>query len=181
MEIMYEKQIQTNILVFMIALQMIQIRLLTSSPFFVSLCFVFLDQLENSPHHYSGHESGIISICARGPGNKKKGKVLIWFFSKLPIRVQSCIRTDPSLQLISLRTQQEQQKTDAADTPAPRFKGPETRHRLHSRQVGVYSLFRHLMCLIHIYLISQSIIFINLFSVFSYSAIFVSLVHFWYR
>jgi hypothetical protein len=48
MEIMLEKQIQINSSVFMIGLQMIQIRLRTSFPFLVSLCFVFfLDQIEN--------------------------------------------------------------------------------------------------------------------------------------
>jgi hypothetical protein len=147
---MFEKQIQTDILRFTIALQN---DTNSATNFFsalrLSLLRLFGPNRETLPHpppsrHYSGHESGIISICARGPGNKKKGKVLIWFFSKLPIRVQSCTRTDPSRQLISLRTQHEKLETDPVEVAAPRFKGQRQGIGSTFRSSrGPCSLFRH--------------------------------------
>jgi hypothetical protein len=126
----------------MMVLQMIKRRPLTSFSFFNSLRCIFWANREPLPQppsrHYSGHESGIISICARGPGNKKKGKVLIWFFSKLPIQVQSCTRPDPSLELISLQTQREEKReTEPVKVPAPKFKGPETQTTRPSGQVRI--------------------------------------------
>jgi hypothetical protein len=113
----------------MIALQMIQIRLLTSFPFFVSLCFVFLDRIENSsplPPLLWPRKRNNFNLCSRSRKQEKgKSSYLVLLQITHPRTVLYKNRS-----FTSVNFPPNTEETVAVWAPAPRFKGPE--HRLHS-------------------------------------------------